>query len=98
MLSIGEVAKGQFITVHSWNPREIFGFEGFTTITKTHVDHSWCGDVLEVLEINVPYIVVRKLSQYSSKGNTVFNLDLRLCNIMELTKEFVDAYLSERKD
>lgn len=98
MLSAGEISKGMKITVISWKPREIPKlFDYFeendswkTTSVKTFQDKSYCGDVLEVLAVDLPYVVVKDLK---SKDNYTAKLDTRECQLKELKQEYVDALL-----
>lgn len=90
MLSPGEITKGMKITVVNWNPREIPTFSLFDTqpATVTHEDTSWCGDVLEVLAVSLPYIVIRDVRSF--RGHPC-RIDTRQCSLMELSAEYIAA-------
>jgi hypothetical protein len=91
MISPGELTVGMQVTVHSWNPRDVPRFDligGATTVT--HVDTSYCGDVLTVEALSLPYVVLRAFSHRPSPYD-VFRLDTRRANLMELSQEYVMA-------
>ena len=92
ILSPGEIAVGQFITVLEWLSREIpadpfGGLFGGSPIVTQHKDHSWCGDILKVEAVDLPYIVVRETYEKAKP----FNIDTRELKLMELSKEYVKA-------
>lgn len=88
MISSGELSIGMFVTIHHWHERECASslFSPAATETKTYVDHSWCGDVLEVIAIALPYIRVKFAKGYIVNETT---LDTRQLELMELPEEFV---------
>ena len=92
IISPGELAIGMFVTVYEWIPWDAPSFEGGllggTTMVK-HTDHSWCGDVLKVEAIQLPYVVVSLPNQGWLSSNV--RLDTRRVNLMELTPEYVEA-------
>lgn len=98
IISPGELAVGQYITVYEWLPSEVidhaFGrlFGGATT--RMYTDTAYCGDVLKVEAIDLPYIVISRPNESASySGNT--KLDTRQVKLMELSEEYVKAM--ERK-
>ena len=88
-MSPGELSKGQFVTVYEWNPveRESDGFMGVATKT-VHQDHSWCGDVLEIVHVELPYVLVKMHSGWIS--DKPHELDTRRLKLMELSQEYVE--------
>jgi len=93
IISTGELAVGQFVTVLNWKPIIIeeptFGSFGETTgiQTRTHNDNSYKGEILEIKAVDLPFVVVKRVC-YS--GNS-FALDTRRVNLMELSEEYVKA-------
>lgn len=88
MITKGEIAKGHFVTVLKWLPREfpavrMLGFDG-----GTHVDRSWVGDVLEVMAVDLPFIVVE---HRSASGYNPIQLNMDELVLKELSPEFVAA-------
>ena len=81
------------ITILEWAPvvhePDAFSAEitGITTAT-THQDHSWCGDVLDVEAVQLPYVIVRERDSHLSSS---IRLDTRRVKLMELTPEYVAA-------
>jgi hypothetical protein len=68
---------GDFVTVARWT---------------SHQDSSWCGAVLRVEAVDVPYIAVRQYIRGRPEGMIGgFTLDLRRCEIQRLSPEFVRA-------
>lgn len=95
-VSPGELAVGQYITILEWTPWEVADidldnpFSILGTKTKTHRDHSWCGDVLKVEAVDLPYIVVSHPNDgYLYGSNT--KLDTRRVKLMELSEAYVKA-------
>lgn len=107
MISPGELQAGQYITVHSWKPMEVTRFPSLfemmsgepsgDTATRTHIDRSWCGDVLKVEALALPYITAKVLSRYASSISDVVKLDTRRVELMELSKEFVNSALNRQE-
>lgn len=93
MLSPGEITVGMTITVLEWTPvvHEPDAFSalmtGVTTAT-THRDNSWCGDVLDVEAVQLPYLIVREGDGVLGHG---FKIDTRRAKLMELSPEYVAA-------
>ena len=56
-------------------------------------DHSWKGDVLEIIAINFPFIIVINRTY----RDLVLCLSLRRFQIMSLTQEYVKATLSKEE-
>ena len=83
MLSIGELTRGMYVTVLDWHTYE---HTDGGVIFKTIMDRSYCGDVLEVMAVDLPYIVV-KMDKYKSTTT----LDTRRVSFKELSEEYVKA-------
>jgi hypothetical protein len=99
MLTPGEITVGMKITVVAWKPREVpdLNLFGDPTITSTVTvinDRSWCGNVLEVIAVDLPYIVIRKLDETMECLKAPSRLDTRECSLKELKPEYVKAILS----
>lgn len=94
LISPGELSVGQFVTIYEWLPIDVpadpFGglFGGATVATK-HQDHSWCGDVLKVEAVDLPYVVVSHPNDRIFSHNT--KLDTRQVKLMELSGDYVKA-------
>jgi len=88
MISSGEISKGMCVTILEWEPiiREP---DGIFTMTQTVCkDNSWKGALLDVMAVQLPYIVVNE------RGNTYgqnITLDTRRVKLMELSSEFIEA-------
>ena len=83
-MKLRELKVGQYVTVSSWVPRE------------GRTDRSWCGDVLEIRAINVPYIVflVKRGSSFGNGVSTfIITLNLNEVTLMPLTDEYVNEAL-----
>jgi len=99
IISPGELSVGQSVTIYEWLPRDVppdpFSglFGGATTATK-HRDRSWCGDVLKVEAVDLPYVVVSHPNQSYYDSNT--KLDTREVKLMELSAEYVKAMSNKR--
>jgi hypothetical protein len=72
-LKAEDLKQGQFITVLRWT---------------SHIDNSYCGDVLQVEIILLPFITVKRLN---SRRKESFKLDTRNCKLAYLPMEYVDA-------
>lgn len=91
-----DLEVGMKVTVLKWHPREVPGSgllglltnEGGGVATRTVQDHSWCGDVLVVTAINLPFVVVDELTGSQLKG---VDLDLRRLDLMKISEEFIAA-------
>ena len=70
---------GDFVTVEKW----INGIK----------DRSFCGDVLQIKAINMPFFVVRNLSTKCISSAIILSFDE--VQVMPLTKEYVDAALEK---
>ena len=92
ILTQGEVAVGQIVTIHHWQPREIDRVEGnmltgVTTTTKMEQDGAWVGEIFVIKAIQQPFIKVVPLKETYYKTLT---WDLRRCILMEIDKSFLD--------
>ena len=97
MLKPDDFEIGMYITVLNWIPYERqefinnpFSEESICTIRTE--DNSYKGDVLEILTINVPYIVVKQHSKYASQTSNI-SLDTRRTKFIPLTQDYVDNLL-----
>jgi hypothetical protein len=90
-ISAGELAVGQFITVLEWIPwsSEMPGDGFLMTKTVIHTDYSWCGDVLKVLAVDLPYVAVQSINE--TWMASAIQLDTRRVKLMELSPEYVAA-------
>lgn len=91
-----DIEVGMYVTVLEWNPQERTYnaggiFDEGQVITKVHRDGSWCGDVLIVRAICLPYIVVDGNRDYM----VGLQLDIRRLSLMKLTPEYVKASKKE---
>ncbi len=92
ILSPGELAVGQLITILEWLPRETSpdpfgGLFGSALVATQSRDRSWCGDVLKVEAVDLPYIVVKE----SYDNARPFKIDTREARLMECSKAYIDA-------
>ena len=93
-MSPGELAKGQFVTVlsNSTSDRVLDGgFVTADTIVK-HEDRSGYGALLEVLAVDLPYVVTQEVGSRFKHTR-----DTRQTTFMEVNEEFKKA-LMERKN
>lgn len=89
LLSPGEISVGMHITILEWEPivHEADGF--FTQTCTVTQDRSWCGDVLKVTAVQLPFVVVDEgRGGFGLRG---INLDTRHVKLMELKPEYVAA-------
>jgi hypothetical protein len=79
-LAVEEITVGKYITI-------------LDPITRAgREDFSYMGDVLEVLAVDLPYILVKALSGSTSRyTDSKQKLDTRYTTFMALSKEFVEA-------
>lgn len=100
MLSPGEISTGMKVTVVEWKPREIpnlslFSDPALTPPTVTiSGDRSFCGDVCEVMAVDLPYIIIRRLGETLDCFKKPTKIDTRECTLKELSPEYVTAMLS----
>lgn len=94
ILSPGEVSLGQYITVLAWTPLESVHGGLFTEVqVLTRQDRSYCGSVLIVKAVQLPYVGVQEICQLSKKPKDwVIRLDTRQCTLMELSPEYVETF------
>lgn len=89
-ISPGELHVGQYVTILEWLPWTTESLELFgDTKTITHTDHSWCGDVLKIEVVQLPYVIVSHPNDFYLTSST--KLDTRRLKLMELTPEYVEA-------
>ena len=92
-VSPGELKERMLVTILNWKPQE----EAMTaniggesrTITYSKKDHKGEGEVLEILAVDLPYIVV---CVHNVRGISA-TLDTRLVDLMEISLGFVEASL-----
>ena len=95
MLTPGELSVGMFITVLENKPYQSENIVGNEMLGETSVktisrqDNSYKGDILEVVAINLPYIVVKWY--WADNENKAKTIDTRRSTFMELSDEFVLA-------
>lgn len=95
-ISPAELGKGMNITILNWKPREITTGGLFTESTVTTIeDRSWCGDVLCVEAVQLPYVIVSHVM--AGVGETNTKLDTREVSLMELNLDYVKALKREAK-
>ena len=105
ILEIDDLELGMFVTIHTGRMYEgerretddSSPFPKITTITKE--DRSYKGNVLEIVAINIPYIIVKKHSAgYFPEDKPSFRyetLDTREIKLMKLTKEYIKILFPE---
>lgn len=113
MITPGELAVGQFVTVHHWlndnspenkkNKEETeedsgdvwqdsdLPFFGGVTTKKTFINNSFKGDVLEIMAIQLPYLVVKNRSDTIIYERPI-HLDLRNVALMECDEAYIKAF------
>ena len=74
LLQADDLQVGQQVAIHSWKSG------------KAH----WLGDALEIKAINLPYLIVKFISQQEWPSVT---LDTRQVNLMPVSREYVQAQL-----
>ncbi len=71
-LSVDDIRVGDIVTLVRGRPytttRNDVTDAGVVTVTATHEDRSWKGDVLEILAIDLPYIVADSVPRKSRHG------------------------------
>lgn len=89
IISPGEIAVNQYLTVFEWEPviQEPDGI--FTTNTITYRDNSYKGDILKVTAVDLPFVVVERI--YGFSFGSPLTLDTRRVKLMELSPEFIAA-------
>jgi hypothetical protein len=91
LITPGELAVGQFVTVLEWEPI-VHEPDGMFTTTKTvYRDNSYKGDVLKVAAIDLPFLIVDRQSKYEFERNAI-KLDTRRVSLMELSPEYINAH------
>ena len=93
-LVMDEIHEGMYITVLRGKviQRTIPGNNGPIVIHKE--DDEFNGKVLEVVSLEMPYILV---NYYSSCGVITDSLDLRLVEVMRISKKYVTTYCPDIK-
>lgn len=84
MLTPGEIAIGQIITIFSWNEKRRSGGGLFHDSAIIEIENTdLCGDPMEVIAVGIPYVRVKMV------GNSQhYVLDTRRVKLMELPREF----------
>jgi hypothetical protein len=88
-LEADDLETGMLITVLEWMPveRPIYSEFGMTvTGTMTHMDHSWCGEVLKVIVVDFPYVAVKAFG-----FKEPIKLDLRRCRLGRISEDYAKA-------
>lgn len=89
-----DLQKGDWITVVSWNKREHVHDSLMTgqIVVETIQDRSYCGDLLEVLAVDHPFVAV-VIDKYrnSPHMNPVTSLNLLEIKIQKCSDEYVAA-------
>lgn len=90
-----DIQKGDWITVVSWKKRERFHENTMTgqVVVETIQDRSFCGDLLEVLAVDHPFIVVNVDKYRNTPGfpDIVTSLNLTEVKVQKCTDEYVAA-------
>lgn len=81
MLPPDDIQVGKFITVFAWK------------LGTDQNDGSFCGDVLLVKAVSLPYVVIDYLAHGGRVVLSSVVLDIRKVELKELTAEYVDAVL-----
>ena len=94
ILQPDDFAVGMYITVLENVPyqKEVEVFEDYTASVKTltRTDHSYKGNVLQILVINLPYLVCKIFDKYLGKPyNSSF--DIRITKFISISQEYVDS-------
>lgn len=93
LLEPDDFEVGMYVTVLENLPyqREVEVFEDYTAQVKTLVrnDNSYKGDVLQILAINLPYLVCKVFDKYIGKSyNSPF--DTRRTKFISINQEYVN--------
>jgi hypothetical protein len=97
MLTPGEIAKGQYITVLKWKKRDIQAMPLLGVAGGEYTDRSYVGNVLQVLSVDLPFVLVARLTEHY-KPNERLQLDTRELFLKELSAEFAETAIGEMAD
>jgi len=102
VISVGELAPGMKVSILEWkkNKDESFetgdtGIDGFigtlTKVISNQNNEEFCGDVLTVKAVQIPYVIVRLDRLVDTPGDMPIKIDSRKCVFMELSDQFIEA-------
>jgi len=94
IVSPGELEKGMNVTILNWKPIEVESPMG-TLIQKSNF---LCGQPLEVLAVDLPFVVVAYKGFEMLQTAEVLPLDTRNFTLMELSKEFMEIFKDENRE
>ena len=107
ILQLDDLELGMFVTIHTGKPydKQINEIDNSSPIPLpkttflTREDQSHKGDILEIVAINLPYIIFKRYKRsYVDKNKFTFEyltLDLRLVKLMKLTDDYVKVLFPE---
>ena len=100
ILQIDDLELGMFLTVHTGRTTETKNDNSPSfTETITIEDRSFKGQVLELVAVNLPYIIVKKYQEnFSSLKSLNFRydtIDTREVKLMKLTEEYIKILFPE---
>lgn len=83
---IDDLSVGDLVTIRSWHPREVTGFDATgCTITHTVTDSSYVGDPMKVAVVQLPFVVLEDRRGEKNK------LDTRRIELMRISLEYAKA-------
>ena len=100
ILEVDDLEVGMFLTVHTGRIIENRG-DNSPSYTDTIIteDRSFKGKVLELVAVNLPYIIVKNHKEnYSASKKSNFSydtIDTREVKLMKLTKEYIKILFPE---
>lgn len=85
-MNIDDLSIGDLVTVQSWEPYEVHDFDWKAMATKTRVvrDQSMVGDPLQIVAIQLPFIVVRTTSGVLPRRK----IDTRRVTLMRISEKY----------
>lgn len=98
MLEMDDVKEGIFFTVFRGRIEEVVfqGPDGFKVVKEE--DFSLNGSVLEVIAVDLPYIVYKQYNSIDDNGGLPCDLDLRCVKIMKLSERYIRVRCPNVKD
>ena len=100
ILEIDDLEVGMFLTVHTGRIIEN-RHNNSPSFTDTMIteDRSFKGEVLELVAVNLPYIIVKNHKEnFSASKKSKFSyeiIDTREVKLMKLTKEYIEILFPE---